>query len=239
VEGCCFEFPLWSQGFPAIFASRAIPDFVGFLPAWAGGLRVAKRPCSPKKPPRRSRDKRVQPRTVLGTITPKDQTINLTAKVITTDTAEIVGAAKATFQTDTTIQQLLSQTAVTTTDGSNASAQQTKAPAPVMTKRFDNLLIGMMELRGLNDQSILITLSFQNLDTVKTIGVAAHSSNLGIYGSIDSSLITSDGTRYFATGADLNGIRALCVNPQSLTLIKPGDTIQASFDFRGGKPRAP
>ncbi len=37
---------------------------------------------------------------ILGTITPKDQVINVTAKVIATDTAEIVGASKATFKKD-------------------------------------------------------------------------------------------------------------------------------------------
>jgi hypothetical protein len=51
------------KGFVAVLPSFAIPEFVGFLLPRAIGLRVAYRPCSPKKPPRRSRDPRVHPRT--------------------------------------------------------------------------------------------------------------------------------------------------------------------------------
>jgi len=67
LEGCWFTIVLCLQGLPSVFAFGAIPDFVGFLPSRAVGLRVSYRPCSPKKPPRRSRDKQVQrvhPRTV-------------------------------------------------------------------------------------------------------------------------------------------------------------------------------
>ncbi len=44
---------------------------------------------------------------ILGTITPKNQSVSVTAKVITTDTAEIVGAGKATFKTDSNVELLL------------------------------------------------------------------------------------------------------------------------------------
>jgi len=53
------------NGFVAVSAIARIPEFGRFLPAWAGGLRVASRPCSPKNLPRRSRDLRVHPRTGL------------------------------------------------------------------------------------------------------------------------------------------------------------------------------
>ncbi|MEI9961037.1 MAG: FlgO family outer membrane protein [Limisphaerales bacterium] len=43
---------------------------------------------------------------VLGTIIPKGTNISLTAKIITTETAEIVGAAKAVFKVDETVQHL-------------------------------------------------------------------------------------------------------------------------------------
>ena len=67
LEGCCFAIVLCLQGLSGFFTFVAIPDFVGFLPSRALGMRVSYRPCSPKKPPRRSRDKQVQrvhPRTV-------------------------------------------------------------------------------------------------------------------------------------------------------------------------------
>ncbi len=56
VEGYPFHSALCSQWFLKFSTPRAIPDFVGFLPSRALGLRVSYRPCSPKKPPRRSRD---------------------------------------------------------------------------------------------------------------------------------------------------------------------------------------
>ncbi len=56
VEGYPFHSVLCSQWFLKFSTPRAIPDFVGFLPSRALGLRVSYRPCSPKKPPRRSRD---------------------------------------------------------------------------------------------------------------------------------------------------------------------------------------
>jgi curli biogenesis system outer membrane secretion channel CsgG len=47
---------------------------------------------------------------ILGTIIPKGtHTVSLTAKIITTDTAEVIGAARAEFKADDTVQQLESK----------------------------------------------------------------------------------------------------------------------------------
>src|SRR6185295_17191188 len=43
---------------------------------------------------------------ILGTIIPKGQKVALTAKIIATDTAEILGAARAEFQADEMVQKL-------------------------------------------------------------------------------------------------------------------------------------
>ncbi len=48
---------------------------------------------------------------ILGTIIPKGPNTSLNAKIITTDTAEIVGAARAEFVTDSTVQQLAAKPA--------------------------------------------------------------------------------------------------------------------------------
>src|ERR1039457_3312642 len=49
---------------------------------------------------------------ILGTIIPKGtNSVSLNAKIITTDTAEIIGAARAEFKVDTTVQQLTSKPA--------------------------------------------------------------------------------------------------------------------------------
>ena len=46
---------------------------------------------------------------IIGNIIPVGTNINLTVKIITTETAEVAGGAKAKFQTDDTIQQFLSR----------------------------------------------------------------------------------------------------------------------------------
>ena len=59
---------------------------------------------------------------LIGTIIPMGTNINLAVKIITTETAEVVGAAKARFKTDDTVQQLLTQPAQT------SETTQTSAP---------------------------------------------------------------------------------------------------------------
>ena len=57
---------------------------------------------------------------IIGTIIPKGSNIDLTVKVITTETAEVVGAAKAKFKADDTVQQFLN----------NVPAQANEPTAP-------------------------------------------------------------------------------------------------------------
>ncbi len=68
---------------------------------------------------------------VIGNIIPIGCNINLTVKVITTETAEVVGAAKAKFKADETVQQFLSQPAP-----ANDLAGVTTPPPP---KQFGDL----------------------------------------------------------------------------------------------------
>jgi len=48
---------------------------------------------------------------IIGNIIPKNQNINLTVKIITTETAEIVGGAKAEFKIDDIVRQFMSRPA--------------------------------------------------------------------------------------------------------------------------------
>lgn len=83
---------------------------------------------------------------VLGTIVPLPPHIQLSAKIITTDTAEIVGAAKATFKTDHTIDNLLAQKAslIQTED-----SQPRSSPSKAVTKPFGDLVARVESLRML------------------------------------------------------------------------------------------
>ncbi len=73
---------------------------------------------------------------ILGTIIPKGQNISLTAKIITTDTAEIVGAGRAQFKADANVQQLMSQQAATTSGGNSTGSSDNDA-AKVIEDRLE------------------------------------------------------------------------------------------------------
>lgn len=164
---------------------------------------------------------------ILGTIIPKDQNTSLNAKIITTDTAEIIGAARAEFKTDNTVQQLASKPAKPE-DIAGASQSQSAG-----TKQFGNLCVVVDKLRVLNNGFIEIDLTFQNKSDKNSIAVA-------MYGNLcyvppcflPSSLIAGDGTQHDCNDSDLTGIGAVRVNPKGLTEVEPGAEIKASIKFR-------
>ncbi len=170
---------------------------------------------------------------ILGTVVPKGLTVGLSVEIITTDTAEIVGATKAEFITNAAVQQLLSAAAGKNADANNPSddaSDHPKPPKPLMTLRFGNLLISLMSLQSVQNKDLLATLSFQNIDTNKTIAVAIYSPDT--YGAVGSSLITDDGTKLMIDEGGLTGITIIRANPRRLTPISPGQTVQASFEFK-------
>jgi TolB-like protein len=163
---------------------------------------------------------------ILGTIIPKNQSVSLTAKIITTDTAEIVGAARAEFRSDDTIQQLLSHPAKADQMGSEPSS----SPPGIAAQQFGNLTIQLRSVRGLPDDSASVTLLFQNKDTKNSIAVALHSAPMPHYLDAITSLVLADGTEYLFENA--TGIRLLNSNPNSLTEIAPGESLQVSLKYR-------
>lgn len=106
---------------------------------------------------------------ILGTVTPKGTNISLTAKIITTDTAEIVGAAKAEFRADDTVQQFLSHPAASV----NASGESQPPPAP-KAKPFGDLQVKVESLKFVNTGQyglVTLTLVITNSSESKTYGV--------------------------------------------------------------------
>jgi TolB-like protein len=110
---------------------------------------------------------------ILGTVTPKNQKINLTAKIITTDTAEIVGAAKTEFKSDESVQQLLAQPAkAEDTTGASEPASTSTPPSP---KPFGDLQIKVESLKVTPSGYYMLgtlTLIITNASASQTLGVA-------------------------------------------------------------------
>lgn len=106
---------------------------------------------------------------ILGTMTPKGTNISLTAKLITTDTAEIVGAAKAEFKTDETVLQLSSR-ASTPNDSMNGGSS---TPAE---KPFGDLQVRVESLKFITSSPryalTRLTLIITNTSATQTHGVA-------------------------------------------------------------------
>ena len=105
---------------------------------------------------------------ILGTIVPKGNDISLTAKIITTDTAVVIGAARAQFKSDDVVKELVAKPA--TTDGLTA------ATAPPPPKLFGDLQAKVLSISLLPDNGSYgfarLTMIVTNASDSITYGVA-------------------------------------------------------------------
>jgi TolB-like protein len=108
---------------------------------------------------------------ILGTIVSKGQNIALTAKIITTDTAEIIGAAKTEFRSDETVQKLFSQQ---TSDPSSTDADTRNGEPPAIIKSFGDLQVVLNSLRIVNGHEYLLTLTLTNSSSKSILYAAVH-----------------------------------------------------------------
>ena len=101
---------------------------------------------------------------ILGTIIPKDKNINLTAKIITTETAEIVGAARAEFTKTPEVGKLVSHP--------TPSSKDTDPAIENNSQQIDDLLIKVESVRltsdGVNGY-LQTTLFFKNTSGTLTL----------------------------------------------------------------------
>jgi len=103
---------------------------------------------------------------IIGNIVPMGGNITLTVKVITTETAEVVGAAKSKFKSDDTIQQFLSQPA----QSSDATSPSEK-PFGELQGKIESLNVTPGDGHyGYATMTLIIT----NTSTSKTYGVAVN-----------------------------------------------------------------
>jgi len=164
---------------------------------------------------------------VLGTIIPKGQNISLNAKIITTDTAEIIGAARAEFKTDDTVQQLASKP-VKPEDIAGASQPQSTG----ISQQFGNLNVIFDKLRRMDHRFIEIDLTLQNTSDKNPIAVAMLHDVCYVQPCfLVSTLIAGDGTQYVSHDSGLRGIGATRWSPKPLTEIDPGGELKASILF--------
>lgn len=110
---------------------------------------------------------------IIGNIIPVGTNINLTVKIITTETAEVVGGAKAKFKSDDVVQQFLSKPAET-----EAVPDTSQPSAPPPPKPFGDLQAKVESIQLLPGDNVYgfarLTLIITNTSASQTYGVAVN-----------------------------------------------------------------
>jgi hypothetical protein len=112
---------------------------------------------------------------VLGTVVPMSPNVKLTAKIITTDTADIIGGGQCSFKSDENVQQLLTQT----TPASDATDPEQSKPAQPANKPLGDLDVRSESLKwfpknDLGYPTVKLTMIITNTSKSKTYGVAVN-----------------------------------------------------------------
>jgi len=183
---------------------------------------------------------------ILGTFTPKEQNITLTTKIITTDTAEIIGAAKATFKNDSIVKRLQSTPATGSSILSGAGgAPDLSDDKPKVVKTFGNLRVELQSLKIINGGQYFLTMNLVNQSKSRSIWVALSTSHLG---SSMTSLLDPNGNQFGRSST--TGISYARVHVQSTyggamqeyfnpaTEIQPGNSASATLAFSSPEDRS-
>jgi hypothetical protein len=144
---------------------------------------------------------------VLGTITPLSDEVRFSVKIISTETADILGAAKGRLPKTADTATLINPIPVVSSQPTNvaelgqAQAQDSKE----ISQRFGDLTVVFERLQVLDQQTILVNLIFRNKSEKNAIGVGVYPEAVsGYYGGnggparpipLRSTLLGSDGLR--------------------------------------------
>lgn len=162
---------------------------------------------------------------ILGTVIPKKQSVGLTARLITTETAEVVGAAKAEFKSDETVQDLL---ASATSDRVNGGSD---GNGPSIVKTIGALRVEIEPLRIVNEHDLLVTMNISN-QSKKQVWTAVKRD----FSQIRGSIFDSNGNQYTCHPALVAGIVASDGDHGELTEateLEPGASTTATLRFGG------
>lgn len=151
--------------------------------------------------------------------------MTLTSKIITTGTAEIVGAGRAEFKTDESVQQLVSR------PGTEAAAAASEDTKPKIVKTFGDLRVEVNSLRIVNGYQYLLSMTLTNLSAKKSVWVAV-STDLA---TNPKAVISSENGNEFRSS--WNGISGVAYAAQQhggffqATEIQPRDSVSATVRF--------
>ena len=182
---------------------------------------------------------------ILGTVTPKKQNVAVTAKIITTDTAEIVGAGKAQFKADDTVQQLASKAASDTGSNSGGASSEDK---PKVAKTIGDLRVELPSLKMVDSSQLLLSMNLMNLNSNRSIFVALNADMMNVP---HAALRDNAGAEFNSGPYDrgVSGIPSIMYSQYSYqgpgfskaVEIRPSDSITATVKFisRNGRVAEP
>jgi len=180
---------------------------------------------------------------ILGSATEINNGTSITVKIIATDTAEIVGAAKTqvpgviTFNNSSGISQGVPIPSEVKNSQVNSQITSEK-PSTDTFQRFDELELQFVGLRllgrELSSYKIKVDLTLKNTSTEATLYVALKASS-----SLTGSFIDSENNSYEAYSSEIKGIGWGYNSNASWTEIDPGKTIRISIIYFARDPPHP
>lgn len=180
---------------------------------------------------------------ILGTLATKKENVTATAKIITTDTAEIIGAARVQFTNDVSIQQLAAKP--TSENTTNNSSNEEK---PKVAKTIGDLRVELPSLKMLDSSQLILLMNLTNLNSKRSIFVAL---NADLMNSPHAVLRDDVGAEFVSGPYDqgVSGIPSTMYSQYSYqgpgfskaVEIRPGDSITATVKFvsRNGRVAEP
>lgn len=142
---------------------------------------------------------------IIGNVVPMNPDVDLTVKIITTDTAEIIGAAKTSFASTKETELLLKSSVTpsdTVGDGLSQAPPKKDFDAPKSSFDFGLLNVTLDSIRPLHDGRFAVTLLFKNTSTNTILSVAF---NRNEFGDATAYLFDDQGYQYQA-GRNVEGI---------------------------------
>jgi curli biogenesis system outer membrane secretion channel CsgG len=159
---------------------------------------------------------------VFGTLTPKDQEVTLTAKIISTETAEVVRGVKGQFKTDKTVEKLLAIAA----PGAGWAEGAAK-----FVKTIGDLRVEVQSLHIVNENQYLLSMDLLNQNQKKKLWVAI-SSDLSHH--IKGAITDPDGFEFLSHGGAVSGIEHAANQRGSIftaTELAPNNSIPVTVKF--------
>lgn len=184
---------------------------------------------------------------VIGTLTIFEDTVSVTVKSISIETTDVLGATSASFARSKNLNLLIGGSSASAP--SSAKAEKTIVPEPPTPKfihRFSGGTAELVSFRIGPGGTAFATIKIENTSKNQSLAFGAYGdwANRGMFDHLASKMVDQAGTAVWAKSvsgathlqkrfdeyvADSNWADTTWL--RSLTELKPGESLQASFDF--------